>query len=534
MSDKKFPSPEEIQREFESFVKQRFGDTLQVFTNHINPRSRASGDESKTPPKNDGEFQFNLRPQDVKAHLDRFIIRQDEAKIALAIAVCDHFNHVQADLRGETEGLEYSKQNVLLLGPTGVGKTYMIRKIADLIGVPFVKADATRFSETGYVGANVDDLIRDLVAQASGDIEKAEHGIVYLDEADKLATAGNAMQGRDVNGRGVQFGLLRLMEDADVDLRSGNDIQSQMQALMDLTRNKSKAKHVVNTGKILFIVSGAFSGLEDIISKRLTKRAIGFDAAKDATSAHDPDIFAYASTQDFINYGFEPEFIGRLPVRVHCRPLSEDDLYDIMRQSQGSIIRQYVESFRHYGIDARFEDEALRAIAKAAHQERTGARALMTVCERTLRPFKFELPSTGLREFVITGELFRDPTRTLQELLARAEVEVDLAEIERFIDGFFANFQLRLRFTEGAMRAATTQAHARDLSIATFLASHLDSYEHGLKLIQQGTGESEFLVTEEAIQNPQGYLEALIRHSFRQQMPHPPLEGGRNSPEIFS
>jgi len=178
MSEHKFPSPEDLQKEFESLLRQRFSGNAQVFAQHLGPRE--NGERLPTTRPIESSFAFNLKPKDIKGYLDRFVIGQDEAKKALSIAVCDHYNHVRLATDGQSTDLEYSKQNVLILGPTGVGKTYLVRKIASLVGVPFVKADATRFSETGYVGANVDDLIRDLVNQAGGDISRAQYGIVYL------------------------------------------------------------------------------------------------------------------------------------------------------------------------------------------------------------------------------------------------------------------------------------------------------------------------------------------------------------------
>src|SRR3989338_11405364 len=206
---------------------------MQEVTPRINPAAEPKQPETdeEHKKKRDKILEFNLKPKDVKKYLDRFVIKQEDAKRVLSTAICDHYNHIRLSKNGK--GLKnYMKQNILILGPTGVGKTYLIRSLADLIGVPFVKSDATKFSETGYVGRDVDDLVRDLVHRAEGDIELAEYGIVYLDEVDKIARAAN-MQGRDVSGAGVQQGLLKLMEETEVQLRNPQDIQSQVEAMME-------------------------------------------------------------------------------------------------------------------------------------------------------------------------------------------------------------------------------------------------------------------------------------------------------------
>ena len=354
-------------------------------------------------------FHFELKPRDVKTHLDRFVIQQDEAKKVLSVALCDHFQHVRLTLAGQKAPF-YTKQNVLLLGPTGVGKTHLIRSAAELIGVPFVKADATKFSETGYVGGDVEDLVRDLIRRVGGDVSKAEHGIIYLDEVDKLA--GSDTGGRDVSGKGVQINLLKLMEDADVPVVSPNDIMGQMQSIMPRPGQPPReAGATINTRHILFIVSGAFAGLTSHIRQRLAL------AGKEIPGGRDADLLDLAVTSDFIAYGFEPEFIGRLPVRVACQPLGENDLYDVMRRSESSLLRQYERAFAAYGIEVKWRADGLRRIARLAATEGTGARGLMTVCERALRDFKFELPSTEVRRFSVTRELVDDPKAALAKLL---------------------------------------------------------------------------------------------------------------------
>ena len=353
------------------------------------------------------DFSFSLKPADIARHLNRFVIGQNEAKKVLGVALCDHFQHVRLTLEGQ-EAPFYQKQNVLLLGPTGVGKTHLIRSAADLIGVPFVKADATKFRETGYVGGDVDDLVRDLIRRAGGDIKRASHGIIYLDEVDKLAgsTEGG---GRDVSGRGVQTNLLKIMEDGDVPVLSPNDVTGQLQSAMSAARgNTPGMPDTISTRHILFIASGAFVGLDGIIRSRLGQNSMSPAKA-----------LAQAGTSDFIRFGLEPEFIGRLPVRVACHALDEDDLFQVLEKSESSLIHQYKRSFAAYDIKLRFEPCALRKLAALARTEETGARGLMTVLERTFRDLKFRLPSTRLRTLTITAQTVENPAAALAKLLKK-------------------------------------------------------------------------------------------------------------------
>src|SRR5437764_12101586 len=406
------PTPEDFQRQLSDLMRQHFkGTSFPGFAS----AEKASEPEEPTAETETEGFKFDYKPRDVKAYLDRFVIKQEEAKKVLSVALCDHYHHVRLAIEGK-EQPNYAKQNIILIGPTGVGKTYLIRCVAELVGVPFVKADATKFSETGYVGGDVEDLVRDLVRLANGDVARAEYGIIYIDEIDKIAAAPK-MSGRDVSGRGVQTTLLKLMEETEVPARAANDIAGQIQAMMEFGQRGRKAPSTINTKHILFIVSGAFGGLEKIIRKRLRAATIGF-GAKDRPLETPEEVLEQAQTKDFIEFGFEPEFIGRLPVRVVCHSLKVDDLFLILKNSEGSIIRQYEQDFNAYGIEVMFADEGLRRIAERAGDEQTGARGLMTVCERVFRDIKFELPSTHVRRFVVTSQLVDDPVSELGKILA--------------------------------------------------------------------------------------------------------------------
>ncbi len=461
---------------------------------------------------------FSMRPREIRDYLDRFVIRQDEAKKVLSVAVCDHYNHVRHCLaHPDSEQEEYLKHNVILLGPTGVGKTYLMRCIARLIGVPFVKADATKFSETGYVGRDVDDLVRDLVAAADGDLELAQYGIVYLDEVDKIAGQGGA--GKDVSGRGVQTALLKLMEEADVSLFSQTDIIGQMQAIMDLQRGGGSPQRTINTRHILFIMSGAFDRLPEIIQKRVGTGPIGFVQGQQQEKAHEGEWLHDVQTRDFISYGFEPEFIGRLPVRVVCDGLSVDDLEAVMQQSEGSILRQYQRDFAGYGITVDFARQAIREVAERAYAEKTGARGLMTVLEKTLRDYKFELPSTMCRALPVTADMIRTPDVCLQDLLKNAgdsRLQDLTVELEAFLAAFEKDHGITLQVSKSVAEQLVKDCLAASQTLAQYWQAHFADMEYGFRLLATNTGKKKYRLTKQFMQDPGKTLSDWVAKSFAQ------------------
>ncbi len=274
----------------EEFFSHKYGDRVRLGVLTAQPDQARTADDGDPTREAQLDLKFDYLPRDIKNYLDRYVIRQDDAKKVLATAICDHYNHIK---RCSSKGpcKEYSKQNIIMLGPTGVGKTYLVRTIAELIGVPFVKADATKFSETGYVGGDVEDLVRELVHKADGDVRLAEYGIIYLDEIDKIATPNNII-GRDVSGGGVQRGLLKLMEETEVSLRTPFDLASQLQAALEFQSKGKVSRQLINTRHILFIVSGAFNGLVEIVRRRLGAKSIGFMAGSKAGLTQRKRIFS--------------------------------------------------------------------------------------------------------------------------------------------------------------------------------------------------------------------------------------------------
>ena len=503
-------SPEEFQRQMQDFVRQHLaGGSM--------PKPEPAGPAASPPPAPpEQEFLFNKTPRDVKAFLDRFVIKQEEAKKVLSVALCDHYHHVRLAREGK-DTPNYAKQNIILIGPTGVGKTYLIRNAADLIGVPFIKGDATKFSETGYVGGDVEDLVRELLRHADGDVERAQYGIIYIDEIDKIAGAPN-MNGRDVSGRGVQTNLLKLLEETEVPARSPNDISGQIQAMMEVSQRGKSAPSTINTRHILFIVSGAFDGLEKLVQKRLRSATIGFGSSSQPVPGAETSWLDQAQTRDFIEFGFEPEFIGRLPVRVVCQQLSAEDLFTILKTSEGSIIRQYEQTFSAYGIEVLFGDDGLRRIADLASAETTGARGLMTVCERIFRDFKFELPSTQVRRFVVTRELVDNPAADLRKLLEEHEKQERVVARQLAHDfalRFGENHHLGLRFTDAAAERLVCLAFEQRMPVRELCALRFKDFQFGLKLIFQNTGQDVFTIDVDAVNAPDKILSEWVVQSYR-------------------
>lgn len=358
-------------------------------------------------------YEFNLKPAELEAYLDEYIVGQREAKTIIATKICTHFHKIKNFLLkpDKEDKTEFIKNNIFIIGPTGVGKTYMIKLVAKKIGVPFVKGDATKFSETGYVGGDIEDLIRDLYWEANGDLEKAQFGIVFLDEIDKIASSGETI-GPDISRTGVQRALLKPLEETEVEIK----IPQENYSLFEVSEPQGKIKRkkiTLNTKYVLFIVSGAFQGLEDIIKKRIKKQGLGFISEIESKEEIKINYLKFVTPEDLVSYGFEREFVGRFPVIAIFEPLTEEELYEILANPNDPILINKKRDFKVYEIDLAFTDDALREIAKIAHKENTGARALARILERILIPFERTLPSLSINFLGVTKEIVEDPYKVL-------------------------------------------------------------------------------------------------------------------------
>ncbi|ACZ30152.1 ATP-dependent Clp protease, ATP-binding subunit ClpX [Xylanimonas cellulosilytica DSM 15894] len=332
------------------------------------------------------------KPREIFEFLEQYIIGQDAAKRALAVAVYNHYKRIQASEQrpgGDADAIEISKSNILLIGPTGTGKTYLAQTLAKMLNVPFAIADATALTEAGYVGEDVENILLKLIQAADYDVKKAETGIIYIDEVDKVARkADNPSITRDVSGEGVQQALLKIIEGTTASVPPQGGRKHPHQEFIQ-----------IDTTNVLFIVAGAFAGLEEIVAARARKRGIGFGAPMETVV--DDDLFAEVRPEDLQKYGLIPEFIGRLPVIASVSPLDRDALVRILTEPRNALVKQYQRMFQIDGVELEFSDDAVEAIADQALLRGTGARGLRAIMEEVLQQVMFDVPSRDDVEKVV-------------------------------------------------------------------------------------------------------------------------------------
>lgn len=368
---------------------------LNTLQNQIPKRQRVKKKKEEPKQENTASKAFDIRsipaPHKIKASLDEYVIGQERAKKVMSVAVYNHYKRVFAD---RADDIEIEKSNMLMIGPTGSGKTYLVKTLARLLDVPLAITDATSLTEAGYIGDDIESVVSKLLAAAGNDVERAEHGIIFIDEIDKIAKKKNTNQ-RDVSGEAVQQGMLKLLEGSDVEVPVGANSKN---AMVPLT--------TVNTSNILFICGGAFPDLEEVIRERLNKKAaIGFQSELRDKYDKDKNILDKVTVEDLRNFGMVPEFLGRLPIIFTLQGLDKDMLVKILQEPKNAILKQYKKLLEMDEVKLEFAPEALEAIAEKALKKDTGARALRAILEEYMLDIMYEIPKDdSIGEVVITRE----------------------------------------------------------------------------------------------------------------------------------
>ena len=366
-------------------------DCVENIHNYIH-ENRPSGDNKKFVSQIKEDFKL-LSPKEIHKYLDQYVIGQEEAKKFLSVAVYNHYKRILSQ-KEEDSGLELAKSNVLMVGPTGTGKTLLARSIAKMLHLPFAIVDATVLTEAGYVGEDVESILTRLLQDADYDVAKAEMGIVFIDEIDKIARkSDNPSITRDVSGEGVQQAMLKILE--------GNIVNVPPQGGRKHPEQKMIA---VNTNNILFICGGAFEGIDKKIAQRLNTKVVGYGVQEKTKGVDKKDLLRYIAPQDLRSYGLIPELIGRLPVVTFLHPLDREALMDILTKPKNALIKQYRQMFKMDGIDLKIDDNVLDLIVDTAIKYNLGARGLRSICEAIMVDAMYEAPSSGKKSFWVTLE----------------------------------------------------------------------------------------------------------------------------------